>query len=401
MNVPMVKLSDLAELNPRPNRRPDPDEIVSFIPMADIDATCGTTSRGEDRVFSEASKGYTHFTDNDLLVAKITPCFENGKIAQARLDHSYGTGSTEFHVVRPDRTRLDDRFLLHFLRQPRIRIAGELRMTGSGGQRRVPWTYLADLQIPYLPLTEQKKIGELLDAVDALRAKRREAVTLLEELVYFCFRNILDSEDQSWKFAGLGEVSEISSGITKGRKMPTEPVREVPYLAVLNVQDKSLDLSTVKCIDATNAEIARYRLLKNDLLLTEGGDPDKLGRGTLWREELPECIHQNHIFRVRLRPDSGVEPTYLNWYVASDRGRQYFLRSAKQTTGIASINATQLRMFPLALPCPAVQQNFARQVDVIESQKRIHLAHLSRLDELFASLQHRAFRGELFESTPA
>ena len=101
--------------------------------------------------------------------------------------------------------------------------------------------------------------------------------------------------------ATFGEVADIVSGLTKGRRLSDAATREVPYLAVVNVQDRRLVLDPLKRICATEREIDRYRLVRNDLLLTEGGDPDKLGRGTVWRGELDECIHQNHIFRVRLQ----------------------------------------------------------------------------------------------------
>ena len=166
-------------------------------------------------------------------------------------------------------------------------------------------------------------------------------------------------------------------------------------MAVANVQDKRLNLSAVKEIDATAAEIAKYRLKRNDLLLTEGGDPDKLGRGTLWREELPLAIHQNHIFRVRLHEDAEIHPAFLNWLVASERGRRYFLRSAKQTTGIASINATQLKNFPLLMPPLELQRTYAERLAKLEAEKVLQRTQLVRLDSLLASLQYRAFRGEL------
>jgi type I restriction enzyme S subunit len=166
-----------------------------------------------------------------------------------------------------------------------------------------------------------------------------------------------------WPEVPLGDVTDISSGITKGRKVPSGVVRSVPYMSVANVQSMRLDLSVVKEIDVSEAEIERFKLRKHDLLLTEGGDPDKLGRGTLWGDELPECIHQNHIFRVRA--GSEVDPGYLKWAVASEQGRGYFLRSAKQTTGIASINMTQLRRFPLPLPPLAEQRKIAEVLDEV------------------------------------
>jgi len=182
--------------------------------------------------------------------------------------------------------------------------------------------------------------------------------------------------------------------VTKGRKLNGTPTRLVPYLAVANVQDKALQLDNIKSIEATEEEIARYRLQEDDLVLTEGGDPDKLGRGTLWNGELAECIHQNHIFRVRLT-SSEIAPIFLNWLVGSERGKRFFLNAAKQTTGIASINMTQLRSFPLLLPPLGLQLAFAARVAEIDALKAHHRAHLAKLDALFASLQHRAFRGEL------
>ncbi|WP_291992533.1 restriction endonuclease subunit S [Candidatus Accumulibacter sp. ACC003] len=251
-------------------------------------------------------------------------------------------------------------------------------------------------QLP--PLQEQRRIAEILDKADALRAKRRAALAQLEALTQSIFLDMFGdpvTNPKGWPASvTLGEVAEIVSGVTKGRNLQGKVSRMVPYLAVSNVQDRALDLSITKRIEATEEEIQRYQLQADDLLLTEGGDPDKLGRGTLWNNELPECIHQNHIFRVRLTTEA-VTPLFLNWLVGGQRGKRYFLRSAKQTTGIASINMTQLKGFPLLLPPLALQHEFARHVAIAQKLKAAHRASLAELDALFASLQHRAFRGEL------
>ena len=118
------KLCNIAELNPRFKEKLESDSNVSFVPMAAVIADMGTVT-GEEKQYCEVSKGYTSFIDGDVLVAKITPCFENGKITQAKLKHRVGFGSTEFHVVRPLEGKLDARYLLHFLRQERIRLEGE------------------------------------------------------------------------------------------------------------------------------------------------------------------------------------------------------------------------------------------------------------------------------------
>ncbi|MQK95248.1 restriction endonuclease subunit S, partial [Escherichia coli] len=115
---------------------------------------------------------------------------------------------------------------------------------------------------------------------------------------------------------------------------------------------------------------------------------------TLWHSELPECIHQNHVFRVRLKSNR-LTPRYLNWLVGSQRGKRYFLKSAKQTTGIASINMTQLRGFPLLLPPLEIQRKFEVALDGLAVQRRSLMLSMKGIDDVFASAQSRAFKGEL------
>ena len=272
-------------------------------------------------------------------------------------------------------------------------------------RRRSSVSNFLALPIPKVPpLIQQQRIAEVLDRVDALKAKRRQAMAYLDELAQSIFiamfGNTVTNNFQWPENRQLGNVANVTAGITKGRRLPPlAKVVSTPYLAVANVQHMRLDLSVVKKLDVTHSEIERYRLQRNDLLLTEGGDPDKLGRGTLWREEIPLCLHQNHIFRVRVLENARTDPVFLNWLVASERGRRYFLRSAKQTTGIASINAAQLRAFPLLDPPVELQRKFAGQIRSVEAMKRSHERHLIDLDALFATVQYRAFRGELFEGS--
>ena len=366
--------------------------------MASVSAETARVETTTERPYADVSKGYTAFLSGDVLVAKITPCFENGKIAQAVLPHIHGFGSTEFHVIRPLPGVSDGRYLHHFLRLDRVRTEGQRRMTGSGGQRRVPANYLAEVDVPLPPLPEQRRIAAILDQAETLRTQRRAALAQLDSLTQSLFLDMFGdpvTNPKGWPdVLKLGEVADLVSGVTKGRNLEGKTTRELPYLAVANVQDKFLKLGAVKSIEATEEEISKYGIKRNDLLLTEGGDPDKLGRGTLWNDELPECIHQNHVFRVRLT-SAQLTPLFLNWLVGSQRGKDYFLRSAKQTTGIASINMTQLRNFPLLVPPLPLQQTFATRVQAIEALKTQHRAALATQDALFASLQQRAFAGAL------
>lgn len=333
--------------------------------------------------------------DGDVLVSTVRPNLNGVAMVRGRFDGA--TASTGFCVLRPRRKTLHGPYLFHWVKSPDF-VAEMVRRATGASYPAVSDRIVLDSQIPLPSLTEQRRIAAILDQADALRAKRREALAQLDRLTQAIFIDMFGDpvrNQKQWPNAAvLGDVADIVSGVTKGRRLNVIEVRPVPYLAVANVQDKSLNLSIVKEIEATEDEIRRYRLQKNDLLLTEGGDPDKLGRGTLWQNELPECIHQNHIFRVRLKSDQ-VHPVFLNWLVGSERGKKYFLRSAKQTTGIASINMTQLRGFPLLVPPMPLQLEFASRLEDLASIRSRQTNALEEMDCLFASLQHRAFRGEL------
>lgn len=267
-----------------------------------------------------------------------------------------------------------------------------------------PVEKLKNLRISLPPLSEQRRIASILDKADALRTKRLAALALLDALAQSIFFDIFGdpvTNTKGWPDSMLlGDAADVASGVTIGRSLAGKSTRAVPYLAVVNVQDRHLDLTTTKTTEASEEEIQRYRLERDDLLLTEGGDADKLGRGTLWNGELPECIHQNHVFRVRLRSND-LTPLFLNWLVGSQRGKRYFLRSAKQTTGIASINMTQLRAFPLLVPPLSVQRRFANAVGACDGIRNRQLASLAEIESLLLSIQRRAFFSELVQLSSA
>jgi hypothetical protein len=187
--VESVPLSEVAEINPSAS-----EEVlasgamrVSFVPMSAVSELTGSVVAPEEREVAACRKGFTPFAQGDVLVAKITPCFENGKIVVADIPHRFGFGSTEFHVVRPIPSKLDSRYLLHMLRHPVFRMKGEKRMTGSAGQRRVPSSFLSTFAIPLPPLDAQRRIAAVLDKADALRAKRRAALAQLDTLTQSIF----------------------------------------------------------------------------------------------------------------------------------------------------------------------------------------------------------------------
>ena len=193
-----------------------------------------------------------------------------------------------------------------------------------------------------------------------------------------------------WRELHLETMADIVSGITKGRKIAGKQLTKVPYMAVSNVKDGYIDWTTVKTIEATDQEINQYRLLPDDVLMTEGGDPDKLGRGAIIRTPLENCIHQNHIFRVRL-DESHILPDYFAEYLKHQRAKRYFLGCAKQTTGIASINMKQLKALPVLLPPLELQNEFSAFIRQIDKSKVVVQRALDEAQTLFDSLMQQYF----------
>lgn len=216
-------------------------------------------------------------------------------------------------------------------------------------------------------------------------------------------RASLPAVPAGWAWASLAEIAELQGGITKGQKRQTgERLRKVPYLRVANVQRGFLDLGEVKQIEATEEEIAQLRLLPGDVLFNEGGDRDKLGRGWIWRGEITECIHQNHVFRARPFVEE-IQPKFLSWY-GNSLGQRYFLDEGKQTTNLASINLTKLGALPVPLP-PVDEQlrivgEIERQFSLVDSVMRAVELGLKRAGQLRQAVLRYAFEGGLTRQDP-
>ena len=168
----------------------------------------------------------------------------------------------------------------------------------------------------------------------------------------------------SWELPIFDDVFVMVSGVTKGGKVPLQDAKVRPYLRVANVQRGHLDLGVIKTIEVKTTDAERYRLKDGDILMTEGGDWDKLGRAAIWRCQIEECIHQNHVFRVR-PPSDDILAEWVITYVNSELGRSFFEDASKQTTNLASINMTQLRGCPLPLPPLAEQHRIVAKVDAL------------------------------------
>ena len=252
---------------------------------------------------------------------------------------------------------------------------------------------LLKIEIEPPNLLQQRDIVERLTKIERIIALRKLELKLLDDLTRARFVELFGDmflNTMSWNEEPLEEMADVVSGITKGRKLKAQCTTEVPYMAVSNVKDGYIDWTTVKTIEATEQEINQYRLLPEDVLMTEGGDPDKLGRGAIIKEPLENCIHQNHIFRVRLNA-TVILPEFFAEYLRHQKSKRYFLGCAKQTTGIASINMRQLKALPVLLPPLELQNQFADFVKVVDKSKAAVQKALDQAQLLFDSLMQEYF----------
>lgn len=242
---------------------------------------------------------------------------------------------------------------------------------------------------PIPPAHEQAAIVRYLEYMDRrirryIRAKQK-LITLLEEqkqsIIHQAVTGQIDVRTgqpypvykpsgvewlgevpEHWEIGRLKNAAVVQTGLTLGKDYRGTKTISRPYLRVANVQHGRVDLSLVKYIDVPRREAEGATLRDGDVLMTEGGDIDKLGRGCVWRNEIPDCLHQNHVFAVRCLQET-LLPEYLVGLMTSQHGRAYFQLTAKQTTNLASTNSTTLRAFPILLPSIEEQKSLLDRVE--------------------------------------
>lgn len=237
--------------------------------------------------------------------------------------------------------------------------------------------------IPMPPLAEQERIAAFLDAecaeIDAVSEKTRASIEEYKKLKQAVITQAVTKGVRGdrpmknsgiewigdipaeWRKTQLRHCAAIKSGITLGKKYEkTDSLVERPYLRVANVQDGYVDLSVLTTIEVTQDEDLKYRLRAGDVLMTEGGDRDKLGRGCVWHGEIEPCLHQNHIFAVQTSKDT-LLPEFLEYLTVSDVGRSYFDVTAIKTTNLACTSSSKVLSF--TIPLPSVEE----QAEIVEA----------------------------------
>ncbi|WP_321343081.1 restriction endonuclease subunit S [Breoghania sp.] len=373
----------------------------------------------------EAEDRRTRVTSGDILLTIVGAI---GRSAVVNDGHPKFTLQRSVAVLG-ELNGLVPEFVSRYFRSPTFQNWLQDNAKGTA-QKGVYLKKLATSAVPIPPLAEQKRIVVKLDALSARSARAREALDRIETLVKRykqavlskAFSGELTKNDgwqlmpegmvtsaskgqlpDSWQTRELAEISEIQSGLALGKKRKTDAeLIELPYLRVANVQRGWLTLDEIKTVEVTENEAQKLYLKPGDVLMNEGGDRDKLGRGWVWNGEIEDCIHQNHVFRVRLHANA-LPPKFLSYY-SNEFGQQHFFSQGKQTTNLASISKSKLSAMKVPVPpFPEAEEIVRRiesafqKIDQLAAEAKRALELTDKLDEAILA---KAFRGELVPQDP-
>jgi len=349
----------------------------------------------ETRVLSETKKGFTYFDRNDVLLAKITPCFENGKcLRPGQIPTEIGFGSTEFHVIRPDGERLDGLYLFYLVWNEQFRFLGEKSMSGAAGQKRVGSDFLKGFEIPLPPLPEQKRIAAILDKADAIRRKRQQAIQLADDFLRAVFLDMFGepvTNPKGWNVVELSTLVDPDDKLNYGVVQPGDHEEDgVPLVRSGDLSDAIPDVRQLRRVSASiDSKHRKSKLKGNEILIACVGSIGRVG----WVSEA--MIGWNiarAVTRIPIR--EGVNREYVYRYLQNPVVQGYFER---ETRAVAqpTLNVGLIAKTPVALPPHELQIAFLERYKAFQSYKNRLLNTLEAQERLAGSLSQKAFVGHL------
>ena len=407
-------ISEIAEVNPRKDVDLSTSELVSFVPMAAVDEVSGTILSPVDRPYGEVSKGFTHFRDEDVIFAKITPSMENGKSAVARgLTNGTGMGSTEFHVFRSGGA-VEPEYLWRYVRQKSFREDAQAVMSGAVGQQRVPADWLKEHLIPLPPLPEQRRIVAKVDGFTARTARACKELdripTLIarykQRLLALAFSGNLTAE---WRAASnfndfdLVKLASLCVTLTDGdHQAPPRSDTGIPFITISAMNTGQIDLKkatrTVPQSYFDGLKEARRPAI-GDVLFSVTGS---VGIPALVETEQP-FVFQRHI--AILKPNTHrASGRYLSFLLAAPQIREQVDSIA---TGTAQLTVPLGGLREFDIPCPSAEEQaeIVRRIESafgwLDRMAADHAAAARLLPKLDAAILAKAFSGDLVPQDPS
>lgn len=400
MTWPMVKLGDVVTVNPRLPKDANGDEVVSFVAMASASEE-GSLLSEEIRVLSETKKGFTYFEKNDVLLAKITPCFENGKCLRPnQISNDIGFGSTEFHVLRSDELVIDPTYLFYMVWSERFRTLGGHSMSGAAGQKRVSADFLRQFEIPLPPLEEQKRIAAILDKADAIRRKRQQAIKLADDFLRAVFLDMFGdpvTNPKGWEVSSLRDLIHLQGGFAF--KSGDFSNSGIPVVKIGNANKVGFTTKEIAFITPEKPEkLVQYELYPGDLLMSLTGTvgKDDYANVTEVTDDYEKYYLNQRVAKISIVSDK-ITKTFLRYLLGHHKIKSEI---TKNNRGVRQANISNSDIYELIIPVP--DREDLNRFDQIVNRSNIFINRLNRCPSLeavfFSSLSKKAFSGELFRA---
>lgn len=386
----MIPLAQVAQINPRPPKGLDDSQEISFLAMASISED-GEITHQETRSLKEVKKGFTYFQRGDVLLAKITPCFENGKSAfTEKLEHQLGFGSTEFHVLRAIPEKLDPRFLFHLVRSSRLRFLGKKSMKGAAGHKRVPADFLENFTIPAWPLIDQIRIAHLLGKVDGLIAQRKKQLKQFDDLLKSVFLKMFGDpvrNEKNWGKEPLEKLGTLNRGVSKHRprNAPELLGGKYPLIQTGEVSNSGTYITSYKQTYSDVGFSQSKMWPSGTLCITIAANIAQTGVLTF-----DSCFPDSVVAFSAFENEAHV--LYVNglfWFF------QKILEKNAPAAAQKNINLEILRGLEVPKPPIELQVKFAVVVEKIERLKSCYQQSLSDLEALYNALSQKTLKGDL------
>ncbi|MAI39149.1 MAG: type I restriction endonuclease subunit S [Alteromonadaceae bacterium TMED7] len=436
-------ISEIADINPK-KIDAAPETVAGFVPMSHAPTNFSDNLEFEEKYWNEIKKSYTNFREHDVLVAKVTPCFENGKAAIVKgVPNKIGAGSSEFYVIRPAIQEMSSRFLFSIVKSYKFLSEGAANMTGAVGLRRVPRSFVETFPVLVPPLAEQKAIADKLDALLAQVEITKARLERIPEILKTFRQSVLAAAmsgklTEEWRLENQAPESinfteetkneRLQKGIREGKLAKDANVPYVPYeipeswnwvrLGHLALKITDGAHNTPKVLESGFPYLMAKGLTGGQLDFSENRFVSEDVHRELYNKCQPEVgdllvvnigagIGNNVLIDVDFefsfkniaivkRPNY-IAPGYMQYYFESAKQRIF----QDQAKGGAQpfLSLTMLNDVPFALPPQCEQTEIVRRVEELFAfadriEQKANVA-LERVNNLTQSILAKAFRGEL------
>ncbi|CVG46051.1 Type I restriction enzyme EcoKI specificity protein [Serratia marcescens] len=404
-------LADIAEVNPK-KIEAEKDINAGFVPMSHAPTNYNGKLKFEEKTWGEIGKSYTNFKNDDVIFAKVTPCFENGKAAIVKdMPNDIGAGSSEFYVLRARNQEIPASYLLGIIKTRKFMQEGAGNMTGAVGLRRVPRAFVESFPLILPPLAEQKIIADKLDTllaqVDSAKARLEQIPQILKRFRQTVLaaavsgklteewreQNKISSDWKSVQFLELITKLRSGSGDT-----PSDNVCGIPILRSSAIRPQIINYEDVRYLSSEETLNEDNYLKNGDLLFTRlSGSADYVGNCALVKGLTKKYQYPDRLFCARLKDQRNAN--YLEYFCSSNIFREHIIKSIKSSAGHQRITLNAIRTAQIFIPDYLEQTEIVRRVEQLFAyadgiEKQVQNA-LERVNNLTQSILAKAFRGEL------